>query len=163
MHLWSVQYVQCSQYILLAAQSGPSSRHKGQINELYNRNPPSMKFWVCFCCVAVLRPSNSNSVISWQWYDYEMSRRKPEPTLPPTQAFFNLAHHKGMAWEELAFDDAVTYTKRGNDCSTWFWEIGVFGHHGFEPWSGQINHLKHSIQVKCILDVVAESVEHRLL
>ena len=37
---------------------------------------------------------------------YEMRRRKPEPTLLPTQGFFNLPHHTGMVWEELGFDDA---------------------------------------------------------
>ena len=41
---------------------------------------------------------------------YEMSRRKPEPTHLPTQAIFNLEHNIGMIWENLAFDDAVSYT-----------------------------------------------------
>ena len=27
---------------------------------------------------------------------------------------FNLPHHIGMAWEEVAFDDAVNYTQWGN-------------------------------------------------
>ena len=45
---------------------------------------------------------------------YEMRRRKPETTLLPTQVKFNLQHHMGMVWEELAFDDAVSYTQRGN-------------------------------------------------
>ena len=38
---------------------------------------------------------------------YVMRRRKPEPTLLPTQWIFNLPHHIGMVWEELAFDDAA--------------------------------------------------------
>ena len=41
-------------------------------------------------------------------------RRKPEPTLLPTQGTFNLPHHLGMVWEELAFDAAVSYTQQGN-------------------------------------------------
>ena len=40
---------------------------------------------------------------------YEMSR-KPRPT----QAIFNLPHHMGMVWEELAFNDAVSYTQQEN-------------------------------------------------
>ena len=45
---------------------------------------------------------------------YEMRRRKPEPTLLLTQGIFNLPHHIGMVREELAFDDGVSYTQRGN-------------------------------------------------
>ena len=45
---------------------------------------------------------------------YEMRRRKAEPTLLATQGIFNLPHHVGTVWEELAFDDAVSYEKRGN-------------------------------------------------
>ena len=40
---------------------------------------------------------------------YEMRRRKPD--LLPTQGTFNLPHYIGMIWEELAFDDAVSYTQ----------------------------------------------------
>ena len=36
---------------------------------------------------------------------YEKGKRKPEPTLLPTQ---------GMVWEELALDDAVSYTQGVN-------------------------------------------------
>ena len=45
---------------------------------------------------------------------YEMRRRKPDPTLLLTHGIFNLVHHIGMVWEELAFDDAVSYTQQGN-------------------------------------------------
>ena len=41
---------------------------------------------------------------------HEMRRRKPEPTLIPTQGTFNVPHHIDMGWEELAFDNAVSYT-----------------------------------------------------
>ena len=34
---------------------------------------------------------------------YAMRRRMPESTLLPTQGIFNLPHHIGMVWEELAF------------------------------------------------------------
>ena len=45
---------------------------------------------------------------------YKMRRRKPEPTLLPTQGIFNLPHHIGMVCEELPFDAAVSYTQRVN-------------------------------------------------
>ena len=44
---------------------------------------------------------------------YEIRWRKREPTPLMTQEIFNLPHHIGMVWEELAFDDAVSYTQRG--------------------------------------------------
>ena len=31
-----------------------------------------------------------------------------------TQGIFNLPHHIGMVWQELAFDDAVSYTQQVN-------------------------------------------------
>ena len=46
---------------------------------------------------------------------YEMRRRKPEPIFSLTQGIFNLSHHIGMIWNELAFDD---YTQRGNGLDT---------------------------------------------
>ena len=45
---------------------------------------------------------------------YEVRRRKFEPTILPTQGIFNLSHYIGTVWEELAFDDAVSHTQRGN-------------------------------------------------
>ena len=39
----------------------------------------------------------------------EMRRRKPEPTHLPTWGIFNLPHHIGMLWVQLAFDDDVSY------------------------------------------------------
>ena len=36
---------------------------------------------------------------------------KPEPPLLPTQGIFDLPHHIGMVWKELAFKDAVSYTQ----------------------------------------------------
>ena len=44
----------------------------------------------------------------------EMKRKKPEHTLLPTQGIFKLPHHIGMVLEELAFDNAASYTQRGN-------------------------------------------------
>ena len=41
--------------------------------------------------------------------------RKPEPTPLLTQGIFHLPHHIGMVWEELAFDNTVSYTQRGNE------------------------------------------------
>ena len=69
----------------------------------------------CKSMFVVLRHSNSILVKSWQWYDvWDEMRRKSEPTLLPTQGIFNLLHHVGMVWEELAFDDAVSYAQQGN-------------------------------------------------
>ena len=45
---------------------------------------------------------------------YDMMRRKPKPILILTQATCNLPHHIGIAWEELAFAGAVSYTQREN-------------------------------------------------
>ena len=46
---------------------------------------------------------------------YEMRRRrKPEATLLLTQGTFNFPHHIGIIWEELAFDNAVSYIQQGN-------------------------------------------------
>ena len=45
---------------------------------------------------------------------YDMRRRKSEPTFLLTQWIFNLPHHIGMIREELAFDDALSYTQWGN-------------------------------------------------
>ena len=41
---------------------------------------------------------------------YHMRRRKSEPTRLPTQGIFNCPHHIAMVWEELVFDDTVSYT-----------------------------------------------------
>ena len=47
---------------------------------------------------------------------YKMRRRKPGPTLLLTQVIFNLPQYDiGMVWEELAFDDAVSYAWRENE------------------------------------------------
>ena len=40
----------------------------------------------------------------------KMKRRKLEPTHLLTQGIFNLWHHIGMVWEELAFGDTKLYT-----------------------------------------------------
>ena len=46
---------------------------------------------------------------------YEMRRRrKPDPTLLLINWIFNLPHHIGMVREELAFDDALSYSQQGN-------------------------------------------------
>ena len=57
---------------------------------------------------------NSISVISCSDMMYEMRRRNLEPTLLPTQGIFNLQHHICMEGEERAFNDAVSYSQRGN-------------------------------------------------
>ena len=52
-----------------------------------------------FVCLLLLY-----AVISWWWYD--VWDENPEPTLLLTQGIFNLPHHIGIVWEELAFDNA---------------------------------------------------------
>ena len=47
---------------------------------------------------------------------FEIRTRKPERTLLPTEGIFNLPHHVGLVWEELAFDDTVIHS-REMDCS----------------------------------------------
>ena len=44
---------------------------------------------------------------------HEMRKQKPAPTPLLTQGIFKLLHDMAMVWEELAFDDAVSYTHRG--------------------------------------------------
>ena len=67
-------------------------------------------------CLFVVVLCHSNSIQLYHGGDmmYEMRCRKPEPTPLPAQRFFNLPHHIGMVWAELAFDDAVSYTQWGN-------------------------------------------------
>ena len=45
---------------------------------------------------------------------HEMRRKKSEPRLLLTQGIFNLPHHIGKVGEDLAFDEAVSYTQWGN-------------------------------------------------
>ena len=58
---------------------------------------------------------------------YEMRRRKPEPTLLPTQGIFTIPHHIGMVWEELAFGDTVSYTQWGNGVNAQLNVIAITG------------------------------------
>ena len=69
-----------------------------------------MFVWLLLCCaiVTVFQLYHSSDMMR------EMRRRKPEPTLLPTQGVFNLTHHTGMVCEELAFDDTASYTQWGN-------------------------------------------------
>ena len=41
---------------------------------------------------------------------YDMKWRKREPTLLPTQGIFNPPNDIGMLWEELTFDNILSYT-----------------------------------------------------
>ena len=58
---------------------------------------------------------------------YEMRMRKPELTCLPTQGLFNPPHHIGMVGEELAFDDAVSYTQRGKQIAAQLNVMAVTG------------------------------------
>ena len=49
---------------------------------------------------------------------YEMRKKKPEPTLLPTERIFYLPCRIGLIWEKLAFDDTLSYIHhREMDCS----------------------------------------------
>ena len=45
-------------------------------------------------------------------YLMDEMRRKPDSTLLLMQGIFNLPYHISLVWEELAFDDTVSYTQR---------------------------------------------------
>ena len=66
---------------------------------------------------------------------YGMRMRKSEPTLLPTQRIFNLPHQIRTVWEELTFDDTVSYTQRGN---TQLNVIAVTGIRALTPHSNQL-------------------------
>ena len=61
---------------------------------------------------------------------HELRRRKPEPTILSMQGIFNLPHH--MIWEEVAFDDAVSYTQQGKWLVA---QLNVMAMTGFVPLS----------------------------
>ena len=61
-----------------------------------------------YAIVAVFQLYNGSDMM------YEMRRRKLKPILLLTQGIFNLPHHMDIVWEELASDDAVSYTQQGN-------------------------------------------------
>ena len=68
--------------VYTAAFAGHGQLHQDSMQAL-------AELFVCVF-VVVLHHSNGISVMSWR---YEMRRRKPEPTLLPTQIMFNLPHH----------------------------------------------------------------------
>ena len=114
---------------------GSSTNRFSEIGPMF----PSMqqhRFNIVCLFVVVLCYSNSISVTSWQWYDvllkyYEMRRRKPELTLLPTQGIFNLAHHIGMVWEELASEKTKLYTAGKWSAA----QLNVMAATGFRPLS----------------------------
>ena len=55
---------------------------------------------------------------------YEM-RKKAKPTLLPTQGIFNLPHHIDMVWEELSFDEYVSYAQRRNGLAKCYGNDGI--------------------------------------
>ena len=54
--------------------------------------------WICL---------NSLLFISW----WQLVDLKPEPTLLPTHRIVNVPHHIDIVWEQLGFDDTVSYTQ----------------------------------------------------
>ena len=75
-----------------------------------------MEFWILLlaCFVAVFAIATLFKLYLGGNMMYEKRRRKRERTLLLTQVIFNLPHHISMIQEELAFDDAVSYTQEGN-------------------------------------------------
>ena len=103
----------------LTHKSVHKSVHKlvhGPIPETYLKlTSEPIGTWFRFVCllVVVLRHS------IFQLYHggdimHDIRSRKSEPTLLLTQRIFNHPHHICMVREKLFFDDAVSYTKRGN-------------------------------------------------
>ena len=45
---------------------------------------------------------------------YEMRMINPYITLLSNRGIFNLPHQIGLAWQELAIDEAVSHTQQGN-------------------------------------------------
>ena len=93
-----------------AGTSASLSRHS--LSQHACSPEPTISWWVRFVCfIVILCHNNCISIISWWWYD---AGDEEEPALLPTQRTFSPPHHIGMAREELAFDDAVSYTQQGN-------------------------------------------------
>ena len=66
---------------------------------------------------------------------YETRRRKPEPTDLLTQGIFSLPHLISMIWEELAFDDTVSHTQRGEWITAQLYVIAMIRIHTLSPGS----------------------------
>ena len=58
-------------------------------------------------CLSRITLNSLVFTITWQSVD-----RKPQPTLLPTQSILSLPPHIDTVWEQLALDDAVSYTQR---------------------------------------------------
>ena len=69
------------------------------------------------CCCFMPQQQYFIHIVAVMWCMRWGWDRKPEPTLLLTQGIFYLPHHIGMVWEELDFDNAVSYTQRGNEKS----------------------------------------------
>ena len=85
---------------------------------------------------------------------HEMRRR-----ILPTQGICNLPHHIGMVWEQLAFDEAVCYTRLGKWVVA---QINAMAVMGFESLSqgpptkslNQLSYLPHPYDLlTCCIDV----------
>ena len=99
--------------------------------------------------LVVSHHNNSISVISWWCYGYEMRWRQPKPTLLLTRGIFNLPHHMGLVWEELAFDNAVSYTQQGNGLQysymLWQWSgVVPLSPGSVTPYSNKLSYLPNS-------------------
>ena len=72
--------------------------------------PPCPAFVSCLedlCCLSWISLNSLDFTIRRR----QLVNRKPEPTLLPAQGIVNLTHGIDMVWEQLVFDDAVSYTQ----------------------------------------------------
>ena len=76
--------------------------------------------------VVVLCHSNNMSDIYWQWYDVWDEEEKALAYTFTDSRIFNLPHHICLVWQELAFDDDISYTQWRNGLQhslmLWQWQ-----------------------------------------
>ena len=89
-------------------------RHMGMA---YINQPHLWVLHLTFLFVVILHHSHSITIISWQWYDVEVTRRKPKPTLLSTQGIFYLPHN-GRRGTGLWWCCKLFIHSREMDCST---------------------------------------------
>ena len=91
-----------------------------------------LAFLLILSFVVVLHHSNSISVVYWQWYHVSDGEENVRSYTFTDSGIFNLPHHTGMVWEELAFDYAVSYTQREKWIAA---QLNVMAVVGFVPLS----------------------------
>ena len=90
------------------------------------------------------RVSLNSLVFTIRW---QLVERKPEPPLLPTQVIFNIPHNTDMVGEQLAFDDAVSYTQQWKSklAEVMAWGIELLNFRlGVQHWTKSQTPLCHS-------------------